>query len=204
MESASSSRRECSLSQLPAAPLSTTCTRSRHSAAGPPPPPPAIDPAEVALGSLNLRRRYRSAAQRTFQESKSPLDLFDWKFEKYLTPWIVRFTWLAVLVIAGLWLTFVTISLLLSFLPDVSTPTSDFDPSSPFSVSPRSPRFETSLSDSPWLWNLVFRIVGGLTILFATLIWLLWIRVLLESAIVIFNIAKSLASIDEKTPGATS
>lgn len=162
----------------------------------PPAPPPTSDPTAAQLGALNFRRRYRSAAQRTFQESKSPLDLFDWKFEKYLTPWIVRFTWVAVVVIAGLWLMFVTVSLLLTFVPDVATPANDFEPSSPFSSSPQ---FEISLSDSPWLWLLVFRIVGGLTILFVTLIWLLWIRVLLESAIVIFNIARSLASIDEKT-----
>lgn len=152
------------------------------------------------LGELNLRGTYRSAAQRTFQESKSPLDLLDWKFEKYLTPWIVRITWIAVLVIATLWLFFVGISLVLSLLPEIAA-------SSPQMPSPRyspTPRFETGLTDSPWLWRMVARIFVAVTSFVSTIIGLLWIRVLLEGAIVIFNIAKTLASIDEKTIPADS
>jgi hypothetical protein len=155
------------------------------------------------MGNLKLGGAYRSAAQRTFQESKSPLDIFDWKFEKYLTPWIVRITWIAVLVITTLWLFFVMVSFILSFLPDVvaSAPPGSFGPSPRF---PPSPRFETGLAGNAWLWLTVFRIIAAATTFVSTIIGLLWIRVLLEGAIVIFHIAKTLASIDEKTIPADS
>jgi hypothetical protein len=186
----------CPNCQQPLLPVGATAVVTPPVTPPPPPPPPqqpptppvSQQPAVSPLATLNLRGRYRSAALRTMSESKSPLDLFDWKFEKYLTPWIVRFTWLAVLIVTGLWLTFVGLSFILSFFPELAFS------SSPFSRSPR-----IGISDDPWLWLLIFRVIGLCTTLIATIVSLLWTRVLLESAIVIFNIAKSLASIDEKT-----
>jgi len=141
---------------------------------------------------VSVRSHGRSAALRTFKESNSPLDLFDWKFEKYLTPWIVRFTWLAVLALTSLWLTLVLISTVASFMPVEAPrrPSMDFEFRSPQDVIP----------GNAWLWSAIFRIVGVGTAVAFTILWLLWVRVLLESAIVIFNIAKTLASIDEKVP----
>lgn len=170
------------------------------------PPPPQTPPATPSPGTnpvpqsvnLNLRGKYRAAALRTFQESNSPLDLFDWKFEKYLTPWIVRITWIAVLLMTALWLFFLMVSFTLSFLPEIAAST----PPNAFGTSPRlspTPRMETAYFGSPRVWLMVGRIIALATSLVTTIIGLLWLRVALESAIVLFHIAKSLASINEKT-----
>lgn len=169
----------------------------------PPPPPPVIAPqpeisVEPSLG-LNIRKSTRTTV-RPFRESTSPLDLFDWKFEKYLTPWIVRITWMAVLAMAGLWVTLLSIGFLISLLPDqaIAEPVTpnfgQFEPS--FSPS-RSARMQPTVS--PMLIGFVFRCVTVLTTIAATFLMLLWIRVILECSIVVFNIAKTLSSIDEKT-----
>ncbi|WP_254510883.1 DUF4282 domain-containing protein [Anatilimnocola floriformis] len=149
--------------------------------------------------SADTRRSGRLAAPRPFLESTSPLDLFDWKFEKYLTPWIVRFTWLAVLSIAGIGCMLWTINFVLSLEPERpgSQSVVGMDPFQRSIYQPPRSSTKQSMID-PRVMSLVYRVIMLLISFTFTVLWLLWIRVLLECAIVVFNIARSLSSIDEK------
>ena len=51
----------------------------------------------------NVRSQFESVRGSQFVSSTSPLDIFDWRFKKYLTPWILRVSWLIVLLVAALW-----------------------------------------------------------------------------------------------------
>ncbi len=184
---------------MPPPPAPNAAAAYPSQAMPPPPPPPPGNAAPQQASSMmpsfsavNVRSRMRSATLRTFRESNSPLDLLDWKFEKYLTPWIVRFTWLAVLTLAALWITLLTVSTVASLLPETDSSSRAID------YSFRSP--QEAMPGHDWLWFMVYRVIGFGTAIAITIIWLLWVRVLLEFAIVVFNMAKSLASIDEKVP----
>jgi len=181
--------------------------------------------------------------------STSWLDLFDLKFEKYLTPWIVRLTWTVALVLATLWfgvVMFSVVGMLMppgeasdtsgapmdtglgnSELPDTAinmlmpsaevsdtssvpvdttlgnsglsdTAIPEFVPSAEQSSS--RPRVRTEfrapdLNDKP-----VLAVVVALTTMVGIIVCLLWIRVLLETVIVIFNIATTLKDMEGKLP----
>src|SRR4051794_9122185 len=72
----------------------------------PPAPPPvtaAPDPSRFAEQPVTLPRR--SLAERGgFEPARSILDVFDFRFERYVTPIILRFTWILALLLAALWL----------------------------------------------------------------------------------------------------
>jgi hypothetical protein len=133
--------------------------------------------------------------QKRFKPATSWLDIFDWRFEKYLTPWIVRITWLVCLAVASIWLASILFFTLRSWLPerDSSEPPRQV-------LRPPSQTFEERSSFPPmWLTSRVASTIAGFTGACFVVIVVLWIRVLLETAIVLFNIATTLTSIDEKT-----
>ncbi len=129
---------------------------------------------------------YSSVASKRFKQSESIFDIIlDFRFEKYVTPWIVRITWAVVLVIGA-------IVLLLQIGGDISSLLPDSQ-----SVGSGQPNFNVRSSG-----QLTYRLyqIGAVLLRYSSLfIGLLWIRVALETMIVIFHIAQSLASIDRKT-----
>ena len=165
-----------------------------------PPPTQAEQPTSRLVDSANaamktVQSQFDAARRAHFSSSTSVLDIFDWQFKKYLTPWILRITWAIVLVVAPFLLLLFLIQIVGIWLPEFQW--SDTDGSGAVD---RMRRMETSVPAEPFLpfW---FRIrVAGTIIQFARIagiaVSILWIRVLLELAIVLFNIATTLSSID--------
>jgi hypothetical protein len=174
--------------------------------------PPRIEPAPVSSeqpertsstrgATLSSFRTFsQQVVRRRFVESKSFWDILDFKFEKYLTPWIVRVSWATALVVALMWLVVLTFGLLMSIIPTPETDTRN-------GSSPRTAPQEYDRSARPgWHFDLspvreysaktALAIVAYLTAIIGCVVSLLWIRVVLECVIVIFNIAQTLTSID--------
>jgi hypothetical protein len=167
-------------------------------------PPSAPEPQATAPASQSLgghapvsRSSFQTARQRRFQPATSWMDLFDWKFEKYLTPWIVRATWLICVIGAFLWLAFISIGTLWSLAPDMSSSRSETQTSSSLD-NQRS--FEERPSSGPpgWLSARLVSAIAGLTGIGFVIVMLLWIRVVLETSIVLFNISATLSAMDQK------
>jgi hypothetical protein len=155
--------------------------------------PPIADP----FDSLAEFNPYSRALKRRFERPTSIWDLFDFKFEKYLTPWIIRATWVVVCLLAAFYFALWAISSIADAVDrneistkKVATKSVETDEVE-FEWSFGGTRF-TDISER--IAFFVFRVVG---IVFA----LLWIRVALETEIVIFNIAMGITSIDRKLKG---
>ena len=128
------------------------------------------------------------------QTAESWLDLFDWKFKKYLTPWIVRATWIIFLVLVGIWLALQLLGIVLFILSLVAPSVEGLGQQGNGGV----PRFEPANRD-PRSWATGIVIFAQIAMVGVILTSVLWVRVVLESIIVLFNIATSLDSIDRKT-----
>jgi ABC-type multidrug transport system fused ATPase/permease subunit len=158
--------------------------------------PPSTNPVPTPVNP-DLRGKYRTAALSAFQESNSPLDLFDWKFEKYLTPWILRFTWIAALVIVSLMLLFSMASFVLSYMPDLQQ--AEVAAVAPARIPGPPPEANVGSRFAVKFLAMAGRIILLVVSFVGTIIGLLMFRVTLESVFILFHIAKSLASIDIKT-----
>ena len=166
---------------------------------------------------------YRDTVKRRFKPATSIFDIFDWKFETYVTPIIIRTTW--ALFIAGMAI-FVALKTYDTFkpapkptlakrsLPRIEPPQrTDRSFGQRPEPAPTFPRVanETRLAEPEpepeeepgYVFNTDGEFARKLAAYFFELmvacIALLWVRVCLETAIVIFNIANSLQSLDEKT-----
>ena len=155
--------------------------------------------AAAAPAAPEGRSESRTAQPRTrseFLEGSSLLHLFDLSFKRFATPSIVRLTWFALLVVAAIWLLFVTVTVASIALSD--SPRSQRAPNpveraqSPFAL--RAPEIIRNNTGQ------VFFSLLMLTQIVLTGLSFLWVRVGLEGAIVLFHIAGSLKSLDEKTP----
>jgi hypothetical protein len=146
-----------------------------------------------AAPQVSASRRISRHSRRSTTPT-SIIDFFDWKFEKYLTPWIVRATWVIALFTSALW----ALVMALAFLGGtaVSDDTSDdtrrtsarrLSTSTPIPISLGGNRAAQAV-----------RTVAFVTLFIGVIVGLLWTRVVLELAIVAFNIANSLVSIDDK------
>jgi len=170
----------------------------------PPPAPPlrepplsARQPTESEILSDDLSKivtisdgsRFRKIVGRRFQPATSWLDFFDWKFEKYLTPWIVRVTWILCLALAVIAISLVLIAVVASWAPETNMKLPEGRPRIFELQSPSLPR---------WLSSRVASTVSGFMLVFSALLTLLWIRVILEMAIVFFNVATTLATIEKR------
>ena len=165
----------------------------------PAPPPPPAPPGDVELAADDLsvlakigdnaRSRFSQTIQRRFQPATSWLDLFDWRFEKYLTPWIVRLTWIFCLAVA---IFLIGVIIVWPFLSNV-----DLKPNNA-SSNAQHDNLELRFDDPVWLQDRIgyafVRVMVFSNVVFA----LLWIRVILEMVIVLFNIATTLTTIDDR------
>jgi len=148
-----------------------------------------------------------------FRPATSLLDIFDLQFEKYVTPLIIKLTWLTALVCASLWLLALLVLTLITWMPDKGTLFSQkarsgapkvSRNSSPPWLTEDSAKDRASAKDSElatWFRLRIAATAGYIMTAIATILGVLWIRVILESMIVLFNIAKSLSSIDTKIQG---
>jgi hypothetical protein len=123
---------------------------------------------------------YRKTVSQRFESSNSILDLFDWKFEKYVTPLIIRITW--IIVVIG----FLCVFVYFMVGPEVWASIGSGSSSSSSGTGFRIPH---------WMILIMVRVVQALMMV----IMLLWIRVLLECMIVIFNIAGGVSNIENNT-----
>jgi hypothetical protein len=167
----------------------------------PPAPPPMPDyrsPQPAAAAELP------SASSSVRREPPATLwDLFDFSFNRYVTPLIVKITWVLTLVLASIWLLLIAVALVMDLMPD-SQDSTRMQRSPQFSrrfepqFNPRSQLSERV--DYAW-WRGLVRVIILVTQLTGAILFVLWMRVVLESVIVVFNMAASLRSIDRKTRG---
>jgi hypothetical protein len=147
---------------------------------------------------------YQSGGSRKFRPAKSLLDIFDFRFEAFVTPIIIRTTWVLVLIGACLYSAWALYSALETEskyqirLPEM-TATEPATKTSPTVIKkpPTMEELEAEAKRSETMRNLVW---FGFKLI-ALCLSLLWVRVSLEMTIVAFNIANSLQSIDQKTKG---
>ena len=150
----------------------------------------------VATSAVGAVRSQLDAVRNSqFASSTSILDIFDWRFKKYLTPWIVRVTWLIVLFVAALWVIYQMFNFFAAWLPeirwDTGTNITDFA-----NTQNREPAAEPML---PFWFKIRFlNSLWAITMIAITAIVMLWIRVALEMAIVLFNIATTLTGIENQ------
>ena len=145
----------------------------------------------TATAISGLRSQIDSVRRSNLASSGNLFDLFDWRFRKYLTPWILRVTWIIVLLVAFLWILLQLFWMLTVWLPDMQW-AADAAPQ----VAGRLPRGNIREPLLP-LW-LGYRLQGTLwhiTAIAGSVIALLWVRVALEIAVVLFNIATTLTAI---------
>jgi hypothetical protein len=133
-------------------------------------------------------------------QSASLLDLFDFSFTRYVTPLIVKITWVLALTLSVVWLLIVIAGLIITALPEIEVSEARK------SEAPQQGRFEYEIKAPPIIertgeagYAVALRIVIAGTQLVTIVLFLLWLRVALEAVIVIFHMAANVKSIDEKT-----
>jgi hypothetical protein len=137
---------------------------------------------------------YSTMLKRRLQRPTSFWDIFDFKFEKYLTPWIIRATWICVCALSAVSL----LVLVITMIADSVTVERNHSVVGQESTQPKDSDIQWSFADNQFTGTA--KRIGIVVIqVVATILGLLWIRVILETEIVIFNIATSIASIDRKT-----
>lgn len=149
---------------------------------------------DTAAPAANPRER------RKWRQPTSVWDLFDFRFEKYLTPWIVRFTWIVALILVTIWLLGYCSVLLIDFSASRSGGVTVESSGS------STPNVSSASGDGPSrgmirLRGLIFRAAYIITGVLTAIIVLLWVRVTLETVIVLFNIANTLTAIEDQLRG---
>lgn len=158
---------------------------------------PAMPPAMRGVSIQPAR-----TSDRQFKQAASLLDVFDLKFEKYVTPLIIRVTWAIVLAFAVLWIVVVVAGSIMSLMPETDTESSRVRTTIELPESLKS--VQRSADDSVERgWARAYNVLLALTQIAFIGLAVLWVRVSLETVIVVFNIAKTLTSMDNKLPAST-
>jgi len=155
----------------------------------------------VAASAVNTVRSQLDAVRRSqFADSTSILDIFDWRFKKYLTPWILRVTWVFILFVTALWVAGNLFDILSSWLPEMDWASNEraIDRrDGPGDLGPAKPGLPRWLIE--WMircGSTIARTMFGIAKIAAGAIMLLLLRVVFEVAIVLFNIATTLTTIE--------
>lgn len=166
-------------------------------------PAPLIQTEATSVSSVRLPRRRLGA----LQTSNSFFDLFDFGFTKYVTPWVIRATWILILGWTGLTIGLVSIGFLVEAASSVSSDGSTAGEREPrpssdsFSVprvgSPSASRRSSTFDRQGYnqISAVAWRVFAFVTALGSAILFLLWSRVVLETVIVLFNMAESLKAI---------
>lgn len=146
------------------------------------------EPAAPATPTVSI---YHTGATRKLKPANSLLDIFDFRFEKFVTPIIIRITWIMVVAATVLFAIWSAYELVASELPVEK-------------VEPKMQlewRLPKGVDVSGGAVRVGAKVFGYVMWVIVLALLLLWIRVSLEMTIVAFNIATSLQSIDRKTKG---
>lgn len=163
--------------------------------------PPPLPQAGAAMPSPTISASPRPLRRPFNDQATSLLDLFDLSFTRYVTPLIVKITWVLALTLGAAWLVIIVFGLIASSLPvaEQSEPSQADRPSRPqpqFEFRP--PEIDERIGDASFA--AAVRVVLLVTQVIGVILFLLWVRVGLEAVIVVFHMAASLRSIDDKTP----
>jgi hypothetical protein len=165
--------------------------------APPPPSVPAVVPRTAAV------RQAASAAPRRV------LQLLDWKFERYLTPWIVRATWIICVTLACLWIVVILGGLVYSWLPKPERSVSLQSAEDLLNNLENLNSLEAlgQLGGDRgggllpgWMTSRLTSLLMAVTAICAVVLGVLWTRALLECVAVFFNMARTLTSIEDRLP----
>ncbi len=133
-----------------------------------------------------------------YVEARSMVEFFDFRFRRYLTPWIIRISWPLVMTGAMIWIVIVSYTFVSSLIAsgDLSVGPSE-NPSAVSAADEPSDR-EQLFVVSPFFMKSGMFLTGMITIVLSVL----WIRVVFETIILLFSIANTLRVIEdhEKTP----
>lgn len=152
-------------------------------------PPPVIgsNPPAVEITTTTARRARSKLA-------KTPTDwwaVFDWRFEYYLTPWIIRVLWVGLLVFTALALLGHTFGFISGFFPE--TGTSEVDHGRHFSA-PQEPAISVPGWFTAGLGRFLLYALGFVSCIVSTLL----ARMFLELMIVVFRIAEDIGTLRRK------
>ena len=159
--------------------------------------------ARAGLGTKSSVSHHRGV-KRKWQSSSSIWDVFDFQFRRYVTPLIVKITWIVFLAVTAAWLTF-AVAIFVMALPGNSELSFSSNTGFPSDVSVSSPQYRQGrIAESPGpFWKLseaaLFKVAMMITTVILASIGVLWVRVVLEAIIVIFNIAETLSEIRNET-----
>lgn len=161
-------------------------TPAEHSHPRPPSPPSPVP------SSKPVKRSRRSVTVEV-PSGAAIMGLLDFKFEKYLTPVIVKITWVVTLIMLGIWVLVLTFGLFADFFPDGGG-RSQQTTSSNVSFDGFEQQMQRAYRNRGTIISLV-RFMTWVTCIVSAIITCLWIRVGLECVIVFFNISNTLTDI---------
>jgi len=171
-----------------------------------PPAVPAPAPAQTASpfeGMFDETPRSRSSRRLQPVERFSIWYVFDWKFEKYLTPWVLRAYWILAVVGAAVWLIFCSVYVIDALFPEQPARKAVAEAHGARFEWPPNERVHNERSPAePSAWQLRWRDFGRRLGFFllevgATVLGLLTVRIACELVIVLFNIASSARAIEK-------
>ena len=153
-----------------------------------PVPPPVVQPTKPDAGIQETSKH--TARAKLSRTPTSWLDFFDWRFEYYLTPWIIRALWIGYL---GFTLLAIIVYTYL-FVFDFSSVGAFSSSEGPHFGVPEKPM----LSVPSWFTKGIAKLILYLVGLIGIITWLLVVRVSLEMMIVLFRIAEDIGVIKRK------
>lgn len=177
-------------------------------------PPPMLRSSPTAAPGRTSSRSFRSHVSGAgLRPASSIFDVFDFTFEKYVTPLIIKITWSLAVLFSGLWLIAIVALCVITWIPSSQESSQPATASPPVLSPPRSrpparepiarPRTTSprpSFDWAAWIDRKAVATVAYIQIAVAIVLILLWTRVVLETVIVVFHIATSIRSLDSKTP----
>jgi hypothetical protein len=153
---------------------------------------PAVAPVAVADHST---RRHRKRPPLTVPKSLSAalLALFDFRFQYFITPWIIKIYWAFAVIMIGTGLVFSIGSYAIS--PIVSAVSNDTESSDQYNYNSGSSRNSSPIKMPKFVRSISAASIGVVVTLIAAVTFLLFLRVFLELAIVAFRIAEDMSDV---------
>lgn len=153
---------------------------------------------DIETPSVTIQAKARSFGRARTQEF-SWWYLLDWKFEHYLTPWLIRISWLSAVAFALLAIVGTGVEAIGRLLPDTALQT-EFRLPSPSTTKPAPPGALTEIASA--IARGVAKVVDATGYMIVKtiviIIVLIYLRVAAETLIIIFNIADELTEIKNR------
>ena len=152
-----------------------------------PPPPPVV---VKIVTEPTIQRRHLGKTPENW------LAIFDWRFEYYLTPWIIRAIWILFLLLVACLILVNTIDLVWSMLPNLSSAKTNSDSVGPMVRTELN--WPTSPSKPTWVTVRLTKILIYAASIVGSTIGILLTRMILELLIVVFRIAEDIGVLRRK------